>query len=176
MNFSELVLEQLDSLFKSYGLQVVEQRHDYLKLQSAALTVIVAHNKLENSNIFWLGTIGKGDLVEIDNDVLKLYFKSNLKLSQVSVDVFVKNLRMFFTVEGKSLFEDIAEVHKLEDFDLKRNQIYTQNIIAQQNLASADIAWKESDYNLFIKILDKIDHNVLPSSYRLKHKIAQERK
>jgi hypothetical protein len=176
MDFSELVLEQLDTIFKKYDLQVIEQRRDYLKLQSEVLTIIIAHNELEHSNVFWLGERGKVDLVEINNKLLELYFKSKLKLSQVSVEIFVKNLCAFFRCEGKYLFESTTEVYKLEEFDLKSSQEHTRNLISAQNLVSADIAWKDNDYSGFIKILDEIDQDVLPSSYKLKYKIAQNKK
>lgn len=175
MKFSELILEQLNSIFKQYNLKVIEQRDDFLKLQSNELTIIIAHNQLDNSNTFWLGEKGKSDLVEINDKILEIYFKSQLKLSYVPVGDFVKNLYAFLRFEGAPLFVNIDEVYKLENFDLKRGQKYTRDLIIQQNLASADIAWNEKDYIKMVKILDEIDHDNLPSSYKLKYKIAKER-
>jgi hypothetical protein len=176
MTFSQIILEHLGAIFNNYNVKVIEQRCDFVEVQSETCKIIIAHNHLENSNIVWLGVIDREDLVEIDNELLELYFHSKLKLSQVTVEHFVKNLHHFFQSEGTSIFASATQVNKLVDFDLKRSESYTQNIIHRQVMESADIAWENKDYNCFINIMDDIDYNILASSYKLKYKIAQNRK
>ena len=176
MVFTEVILEHLGTIFNDYNFKVIEQRPDFIEVQSKAYKIIIAHNQFENSNTFWLGVNDKDHLVEIDNECLELYFHSKLKLSGVSLEDFVENLHKFFQLEGKSIFENTTLINKLMEFDDKRSEDYTQNILSRQVIESADIAWENEDYNCFINILDDIDYKLLPSSYKLKYKIAQNRK
>jgi len=176
MIFSEIILENFGAVFNSYKFKVIEQRCDFIGVQSKVCKIIIARNQLENSNVFWLGVNDKDHLVEIDNELLELYFHSKLKLSQVSLENFVENLHEFFQFEGKSIFESATYISELVEFDLKRSESYTQNILYRQVIESADIAWENEDYICFINMLNDIDYNMLPSSYKLKYKIAQNRK
>jgi hypothetical protein len=177
MEFSQLILEQLSLVIRKYNLQVVEQRKEYIQFESEHLTIILSHNPLENSNTLWIGKItDKRYAVEIDNKILKLFFNSDLKLSQVPFEVFVKNLVLFFENEGKPLLiGDINTISKLEEFDLERSRIYTQEILDKQNLIAINKAWDKGNYREFIKLLDQVDKDKLPSSYQLKYKIAHRK-
>ena len=74
--------------------------------------------------------IEKTNTIEIDNKTLKLFFNSELKLNDVTIDVFVKNLVLFFENEGKPLLTgDLTVLDKLENFSLERNIIYTQRFL-----------------------------------------------
>lgn len=177
MEFNQIILEKLGFLFKKYNLQILEQRSNYLKLQSNSLIIIIAHNQLENSNTLWLGRNDeKTDKVEIDNTTLKLFFKSDLKLSQISIEYFVDKLALFFENEAKSLLMgDGNRIDDLEKFDLERSRKYTQDLLDRQNLAAADRAWDTGNYKGFIKLIDQTNKDKLPSSYQLKYKIANQK-
>jgi len=59
-----------------------------------------------------------------------LFFDSNLQLSQVSVETFIKNLALFFENEGQPLLDgDMVKLAELEKFDLERSNIYTKRAI-----------------------------------------------
>jgi hypothetical protein len=177
MNFNQIILERLGLILRKYNFTIIEQRHNYLKLQSKYLLIILVHNQIENSNTIWLGENGKKiDKVEIDNKALKLFFNSDLKLSQVPIDIFANNLVLFFENEGKALLMgDLNRIRELEKFDLERSHIYTQELLDKQNLAAANKAWSEGNYNEFINLINQINKDKLPSSYQLKYKIANQK-
>lgn len=176
MNFSQMILQKLRLTFKKYGLHVVEQQDNYLKLCSKYLVIIFVHDKIENSNTFWLGkNDDKLDKVEIDNSALKLFFHSDLKLSQVSVDTFVNNIVLFFENEGQPLFiGDLQKINELEKFDLERSRQYTQQFMDNQNLIAADKAWSKGDYDIFVALISQINSEELPTSYLLKYQFAKK--
>ena len=131
MSFDQIILEKLGFLFDTYGLKVKERRTSYLKLQTGNLEVTFSHNTLERSSTFWVRKmIEKTNTIEIDNKTLKLFFNSELKLNDVTIDVFVKILVLFFENEGKPLLTgDLTVLDKLENFSLERNIIYTQRFL-----------------------------------------------
>ena len=177
MKFNQLILEKLAVIFQKYHLHYLEQRDNYLKLASDDLEIIITHNQFENSNTLWLGRNNETtSKVEIDNDTLKLFFKSDLKLSQVSLETFISNLVLFFENEAKPLLMgDLNRINELEKFDLKRSQNYTDNLLERQNLEVASKAWEIKDYKTFIGSIDKIDIDKVPESFQLKYKIAKQK-
>ena len=174
MNFTQTLLNKLGLLFQRFNLKIVEQRNDFLKLQSESLIIIIVHNSIERSNTLWIGkNDNKADKIEIDNNVLSSFFKSNLKLSDVSMDTFINNLTSLFENEASSLLiGDKYRLEELERFDLERSHDYTKDILYKRYLAAADKAWDEKDYKGFINNIDCIDKSKLPTSYALKYEIA----
>lgn len=177
MNFAQTILEKMGFLFQRYNLKIVEQRNDYLKLQSDSLIVIMAYNHLEKSNTLWIGKNDeKADKIEIDNDILSAFFKSNLRLSEVPTDVFIDNLTSFFENEASSLFiGDSYRLEELERFDLQRSHNYTQIVLNRQYIEAADKAWNDGNYKELVKNIDRLNKDELPSSYILKYKIASRK-
>ncbi len=176
MNFSQLVLQQNRLIFDKYNLHVIEQDDNYIKLLSKKLQFIIVHNKRENSNTFFIGRKDKNDVVEIDNDLLERFFQSKLELSEVSIDVFLRNLEAFFENEAKPLLtDDLNFITQLEKFDLERSNEYTLNLLMRQKLIAADDAWSQSNYKEFINLIDQINNEDIPASYLLKYKIANQR-
>lgn len=177
MKFAQTILEKMGSLFQRYHLRIIEQQNDYLKLQSDSLLVTIVYNPLEKSNTLWIGRNDeKADKIEVDNKVLNFFFKSSLRLTEVSVDVFIHNLTLFFENEASSLLiGDLYKLEELERFDLKRSQDYTQNVLNRQYIEAADKAWIDSNYKEFIKNVDRLNKDKLPSSYILKYKIASRK-
>lgn len=174
MKFSEQILSRLEVDFKTYDLNIVEQRDNYLRLKNIFVIIIIAHNQLEKSNVIWLGkNVEKPDLVEIDNQVLELFFQSNLNLSEVVIEIFLDNLVMFFKNDLKNiLLGNMPTIDNLEKFDLERSRKYTQDLLRKQDIVSMDRAWSNEKYDEFIKLMDKTDKSQLPASYSLKYKIA----
>lgn len=141
------------------------------------MVLIFVHNQIENSNTFWIGKDDKKiDKVEIDNKILKAFFNSDLKLSQVPTNIFVNNLILFFENEGKPLLTgNLNMINELEEFDLKRNSIYTQHLLEQQILGTANGTWDKGDYEEFVNLMGQVDMDKLPSSFKLKYKIANQK-
>lgn len=177
MEYSKIVLEKLALIFKKYKLNIIERRSDYLKLNSKYLRIIISHNRFENSNIIWLGRNDeKSAIVEIDDDILKQFFNSKLKLSQVSTETFINNLVLFFEYDALPLFVNGEnKISELEKFHLDRSEKYTQELLVNQNLLAANKEWDYGNYKEFIKLIDRIDKIELPTSYKLKYNIAKHK-
>jgi hypothetical protein len=176
MSFSEIILEKLGITFKKYNFHIVEQRDDYLKLHSDNLEISFSQNQPENSKTFSLNkSLKKTHSIEIDNETLKSFFNSDLRLSEVAFNLFINNLISFFENEGKSLLMgDLNKINELESFSLERSQIYTHNILKKQILKAADNAWDQRNYKEFISLIGQINNDKLPLSYHLKYKIANK--
>jgi hypothetical protein len=171
MKFNKKVLEKLGLFFDKYDLHIVEQRNNYLKLQSYYFIAIISYNQFEHSTTLWIGSNDKQ--VEIDNLLLKSFFNSDLQLSNLPVEIFINNLALFFKNEAESLLTgDIIKLKELENFDLNRSEEYTNDLLYKQLLDIASNNWKNKDYKLFVETIDKIDINRVPESYTLKYKIA----
>ena len=176
MSFSEIILEKLGITFKRYNFNIVEQRDDYLKLHSDNLEITFSYNQLENSNTFFLNkNVEKTHSIEIDNETLKSFFNSDLRLSEVAINLFINNLILFFENEGKPLLiGDLNRINELEKFSLERSRTYTKNILEKQILKAADNAWNKSNYEEFISLIGQINKDKLPLSYQLKYEIANK--
>jgi hypothetical protein len=176
MEFDQLVLNKLGSTFNEYGLITVEQRSDYIKLQSNCIEVVISHNKYEKSNTIWLGSIEEQrEKVEIDNEALVLFFNSELKLSNVSMDTFLSNLVVFFTnLADQIMCGEQNELVRLEEFDLERSDRFTSKLVLRQTVAVASIAWENKDYEKFVKLVEKLDLEQLPQSIKLKYYRAKK--
>ena len=176
MSFSEIILEKLGITFKKYNFNIVEQRDDYLKLHSDNLEIAFSYNQLENSNTFFLNkNLEKTYSIEINNETLKSFFNSDLRLSEVAANTFINNLILFFENEGKPLLMgDLNRINELEKFPLERSRTYTKNILEKQIFEAADNAWDKSNYKEFISLIGQINKDKLPLSYQLKYKIANK--
>jgi len=170
MDFARRIIEKLNTHFWRYGFHIVEERTDFLKLKSNKITIVFSHDWRGNENNFFFQNI------EINNDALKSFFHSDLKLSQLPIDQFVINLGLFFDNEGKSLMMgDEKKLSEIETFNLVRARKYTNNLIRSQVLPEADRAWHSKDFKNFILLLDKLDIGDLAQSYKLKYEIAKKK-
>jgi hypothetical protein len=125
--FSKTILEKTSFIRMKHNLHIVEQSNDYLKLSNSCCMVIVVYNKLGNACTLWLGRNDeKTNTVEIDNNVLACFFHSELRLSEVTKEVFVNNLVLFFENEADPLLSGaMALLNQLEKYDLERSRKYT---------------------------------------------------
>ena len=178
MNFNQLVLAKLGAMFLEYDLRIAEQFENYLKLQSKSLIMIITHNPLEGSNMFWIGRNIPGlDKIEIDNEVMREFFHSELPISScTTTDIFIDSLTIFFGREGRSLLKgDLNKMVELEKYDQERSHLYTLQLRDKQNLDAANNAWEENNYRGFIKYMNEIEATKWPSSCKLKYNIAHNR-
>ena len=132
MNFNQIILEKLGSILRKYNFNISQQWNNFLMFNLENLTLTFVHNERENSNTFFLSGDGKNSL-EIGDETLKGFFKSELKLTDAPIDVFISNLILFFENEGRPLLDgDLTLLKKLEEFDWQRSYKYTQDLIKKQ--------------------------------------------
>jgi len=130
-NFSEVILEKVGPLFKRYNFHVVEQQDYYLRFSSGKFDIAFVQDKRDKANNIFFDIIReKIQTIEIGTTIAKLFFNSDLKLSDVPTDVFVNNLVLFFENEGKPLLTGEREIiNELEKFSLERSRIYAKKFI-----------------------------------------------
>lgn len=176
MEFRHIILEKLHAFFTECGLKIAEQSENIIRYESVILHISLAHNPRENSNTLWVGSKYTDDFVEIDDQVLRDHFNSGLKFNNLPQETFINNALLFFMGDGEKLLKRNPQaLSDLEKFSKERSSVYMNNLIEQQNLEAADRAWKDGNYSDVIKYLEKINQANLPSSYKQKYKIAQNR-
>ena len=174
MEFSKLILEKIHSLFDENNFKLVLESKNQVRYKSDDLYVAMNHNPRENSNILWIGRNNFQE-VEIDNQVMKEFFNSDLKLSSLPKEKFAKNVFLFFLGVGEDLLKGNSfNVVDLEIFNEKRSLNYTESLIKQQSIQAAGKAWREGNYSDVIKHLGKINKDSLPASLKKKYEIAQQ--
>lgn len=175
MEFNQLISEKLHSLLIDHGLEMTEQSKNIVKYESQELVIALSHNPRENSNTLWVGRKHFNE-VEIDNQVMREHFNSDLKLSNLPQETFVNNVFLFFMGDGEKLLEENERaLVSLEKFNEQRSSEYTANLVEQQNLKAANKAWKDGNYSDVIKYLEKVNKANLPASFKQKYKIAQQK-
>jgi hypothetical protein len=162
-------------LFIEHGLKVTEQSKYIVRYESNDLIISLIHNPREHSNTLWIGRKNFNE-VEIDNQIMRDYFSSDLKLGNLPQGAFVKNVFLFFMGDGKKLLERSEHaficLEKLTDKGAKE---YTTKLVEKQNLEAANKAWTDGNYSDVVKYLENINKDDLPRSFRKKYKIAQQR-
>lgn len=175
MEFNQIIVRKLHSLFVEHGLKISEQSMNVVRYTSDELTISLVHNSVESSNMLWIGRKDSAD-VEIDNQVIREYFNSELKLSNLPKQTFVNNVFQFFVSDGEKLLEgNERALTNLEKFNEKRSQKYTASVVEKQNLDAANKAWKDGNYLEVIKYLEKINTDSLSKSFKQKYQIAKKK-
>jgi hypothetical protein len=175
MEFNQLISQKLQSLFTEHGLQMTAQSKYNVRYESNDLVISLSHNPRENTNTLWVGRKNFNE-VEMDNQIMREHFSSDLKLSNLPQETFVNNVFLFFMGDGEKLLEGHERtLISLEKFNKQRSNEYTANLVQKQNLEAADKAWKDGNYSEVIKYLEKINTGDLPESFRQKYKLAQQR-
>ena len=163
----EFNIEKVKPMFEASGFNTVENRRNLIRLESTKVTVTIAFDERENSNLCFVGRIGtmthllhNGNLREVFN-----YDKTPADFTDFLLD--------FLNSEGKGILKgDLDKLHELEEFEERQAKIYTSNLLREQRVRAADNAWTNKDYLTFVKEIDGIDLDHLPESYKLKYKIA----
>lgn len=175
MEFNQLISKKLHSLFTEHGLEITEQSKNIVKYELDELSIALSHNPRENSNTLWVDRKHFNE-VEIDNQVMREHFNSDLKLSNLPKETFVNNVFLFFIGDGKELLEgNERALVSLEKFNEQRSSEYTATLVEQQSLEAANKAWKDGNYPEVIRCLEKVNKANLPASFKQKYKIAQQR-
>ncbi len=173
MEFNKLVKEELLPILQNKGFEVVEELNNIIRFSSSNMEIGIVYNDYERSNFI---EIGKRDeiLYPLNDNVVKNIFNSELRISQVTPEVFVKNLASLFTQkEGSEILK--GNIKHLVKFIEQESSNYTSELIQRQTLETASKAWEKNDYKAFVKSIDEIGIEKIPQSYQLKYKIAKQK-
>lgn len=173
MEFNKLVEEVLLPILQNEGFKVVEELNNIMRFSSSNMEIGIVYNNYERSNFI---EIGKRDeiLYPLNDNIVKNIFNSELQISQVTPEVFVKNLASLFTQkEGSKILK--GSIKHLVKFIEQESSNYTSELIQRQTLETASKAWEKNDYKAFLKSIDEIGIEKIPQSYQLKYKIAKQK-
>jgi hypothetical protein len=175
MEFNQLVIKNIVPLLRGHGFLVVEQYRNYFHFRSKIVEVAISYNELDRICLFEVGRINEL-LYPINDNLIKQVFGLDVKVTQVTKDVFVDNIASLLKNSGLALLEgNESKLLEIKNFSEKESEIYTSQVLQKQNLIAANKAWKSGNYKEFIKIVDQLDKDKLPSSYQLKYKIANQK-
>lgn len=175
MEFNQLVIERIVPLFKGYDLLIVEEYKNYFRFKSNVVEAVISYNELDRTSIFEMGKAYEF-LYPLNDKLIKQVFGSDANINQVTKEIFVDNIALFLKGNGSALLRgDESKLRDLKNFSEKESEIYTFKVLQEQNLAAANKAWEDGNYKEFIKIIDQINKDKLPSSYQLKYKIANQK-
>ena len=175
MEFNQLVLERIVTLFKKQGFEFTNYGKNGFSFKSNLVEAIIGYNKLERSCLFSIGR-RNGFLSPINDKVLNEIFNSNLKVDQQIMEVFVNNVSIFLTKEGASLLKgDLNKLDEIKLFVEEESNIYNLQLKQRQNLRAINKAWDNQNYKDFIRLIEEIDKDDLPLSYQSKYKIASKK-
>lgn len=175
MDFNKEVKNRLCPFLKSEGFNIIEEYNNTIKIESERVEISVNHDNRENSNSFFIGLKGC-ILYQINDDVLKHLFNSNLVFELNSVDTFINSLDVFLKGDGYRLLSGDRNIHGLlEEYIQNLSDNYTQNLLISQKINSANNAWNSSNYNDFLCFLNGVDENLLPTNIKQKIKIAKQK-
>lgn len=170
MEWKKLISEKLHPLFIEYGFELMEESKNVLKYGLDTLIISLVYNQQEHSKTLWVGRDGF-QRVEIDNQVMKEFFNSDL-----IQEGFVDSLSVFFLNEGHDILKgNVGGVIELEKFNDKRSAIYTARLLEKQSLEAANRAWKAGEYSDVVKYLKMVNEENLSASLKQKYKIALNR-
>lgn len=175
MKFTQNVINCLDGLLSKYGFEIVSQSDNRVEYRKKHFYLLFVHDPREESCVFFVGR-DDGTPVEVTNEVIKEYFKSDLRINNASYDDFSLSVLRFLRQDGVFLLQgDEHSYLSLESFNDKRIKRYNLNLITQGYLIAANKAWRQRDYSKFLRILSAIDMESLPPSFKRKYKIACEK-
>lgn len=174
MEFNTLVKTELLPLFKKYKFEVSEEFKNVMGFRSSILKVNLAFNEYDKSHLVEIGRLGETLYPLNDNVIKELWGYSALPIEQVTSNIFVHNLSIFFeTKKGIELLK--GNLSLLSTIVSQECEKYTPELIQRQILETLSKAWEAKDYFSFIDGIDKIDISNLPQSYMLKYKIAKKK-
>jgi hypothetical protein len=179
VEFNQVIIQKLDSLFAEYGLEVTEQSNSFIKYKSQKLVVTLIHNHRENLSNFWIGKDDKSQLL-IDGNIIKKFFTYDLEniyiIPEKTVHDFAKNAFVFFNGEGKKMLEgDDSLFFNIKKFIDEANSEYTVHLVERHHIEAANNAWRNGNYSEVINHLGKVNESGLTASLRKKLKMARKK-
>jgi hypothetical protein len=175
MEFNQLVVKNIVPLFEGHGFLIVEQYKNYFHFKSNLVEATISYNELDRTCLFEIGKANEF-LYPVNDNLIKQVFGLDVKVNQVTKEVFVDNITLLLKSNGSVLLRgDESKLLELKIFSEKESEIYTSQILQEQNLTAANKAWENGSYKEFVKIIDQLNKDKLPSSYQLKYKIANQK-
>ncbi|WP_276371939.1 hypothetical protein [Chryseolinea sp. H1M3-3] len=163
----KLTIENVKPIFDASGFEAVESHRNFIRLESTKVSVIIAYDEREKSNLFFIGQIGSTAHLLHSKNLKEVFDYENAPGN------FTEFLLDFLNNEGKGILKgDFDKLHKLEDHEESQAKIYTDDLLKEQKVIAADKAWTNKDYLTFVKVIEGIDLDQLPSSYKLKYQMA----
>lgn len=176
MNFNQLISNKLSPLLTKHGLIITQQSDYTTKFESEELAITLSHSTREGSNTLWIDSKKPQKSIEIDDQAMKAFFHSDLKLNGLTKENFINNVLLFFGREGKELLKaNSISLINLGNYDEQRSEKFTSNVVHKQYLKAANKAWENKNYSDFIRYIDKVGKNNLDASFKQKYKIAQQK-
>ena len=175
MKFNQDKLSEIKALFNEFGFSLQEESELHVRFESKHVLIVFSHNPRENSNTLWVKGKHTHE-IEIDNRLMKDFFDSDIKISELPIDTFLANLFMFFKEDGNDLLKSSESViSNLANYSEQRSNKYTEELIDKQYLEAAQKAWQNRNYHDFIIQLKKVSEEKLTPSLIQKLKIAQSK-
>ncbi len=172
MEFNQLIIRDIVPLFEGNGFLVIEQYKNFFHFKSKTVEATISYNELDRTCLFEVGTINDF-LYPISDNLIKQVFDLDIKINQVTKEVFVDNIALLLKKNGSALLRgDESKLLEVKFFIERESEAYTSKVLQEQNLAAASKAWENGNYKEFVKIIDQLNKDKLPSSYQLKYKIA----
>lgn len=163
---------ELDTLFFINGFKRIRTSIYSVKFEKD-IRVILIYDPREYICTLWIAA-DENDSIEITNDILKIYYHSDLKLDNLAEDEFLRNVLAFLRNDGKSLFEaGYSELLRIKEIRQQLSLQYTNELITQQNINLAEDAWKKQNYHDTIYFLEKVNPELWPESLRRKYEISK---
>ena len=173
MKFNALVKTHLLPILQKNGFDLIEEYKNILRFESASTKVGIVCNDYEKSHLAEIGKQGEMSY-PLNNDAIEFLFSLDLPIEQVTSEVFIRNLSLLFEQqEGIKMLR--GDVNSLENFIKQQSGNYTSKLVQRQALEVASKAWKDNDYEVFVKIIDKVGIDKIPGSYQQKYKIAKKK-
>jgi hypothetical protein len=168
VNF-ENSIKPLKELLVANGFSVKTETHNLIEFSSLNSNIRIGYSPFEYSFTIWIGR-NENSLIEISGKVVTECFNDSTFKFQSTLTI--ENLITFLSTSGKTLLEgDIKTFEKLEAYSFQQARIYN----SRADIESADKAWEQKDYANFIKYIDKVQMDLLPSSYAKKYQVAMRK-
>jgi len=175
MTFDQLVIEKIEPILRRWGYKIVERYENFFRFQSGNVEMRIAYNFLDKGHYFEIGK-KNAHLHPINDSSIKQVFGVDIKVEQVSKEVFADNIVVFLETKGSDILKgNLDKLTQLETFVVQKSEKYTSGLIEKQCLESANKAWDSGNYREFIRLLEHIHVDNIPKSYLLKYKIASQR-
>lgn len=175
MSYNIIISKKLHLLLVEHGFSLTYDSKNSIRFELGNMIINIQYNQRENSYSLWVGK-KNGEIIELDDQILKDFFESELKLINLSKDSFSNNVYLFFLGEGIGILSgNEIDLINLQEFNQKRSFKYTKDLLKRQSLEKVDKAWEQRNYSNVIKFLEALKDEDLSASYKKKYKIALER-
>lgn len=175
MKFNKIINENIRKILDHNGFILDEEYTGYLKFINGEIIIVLAYYDYDKTYSFNFGIKGF-NVIEINNKILKNFFKTDILFENLAINDFYKSVELFLKENLEFLVFNYTTLYKTIEYEsLSASHNYTRIIIDRQNKELLDKAWKDMKYNEFIKMVESNGLENYPNSYKLKYKIAKNK-